>query len=81
MRRYVNLGLNFFFKEIHVEGLENIPKNKALLFVSGHRNGMIDPILISTVNQFIYYYLTLIRLKKMKKYLKIVPLFLRKKKQ
>ena len=58
MRQYVKFGVRLFFKEIRVEGLQNIPKDKALLFVSGHRNGMIDPIIISTSNNLIHYYLT-----------------------
>lgn len=58
MRTYVRFGLQSFFKDIHVVGLENIPKNKAVLFLGNHRNGLLDPILISTTNNLIHHYLT-----------------------
>jgi len=46
---YVRLGFVFYFKKIRVVGLENIPKKKAILFVSNHQNALIDPLLIATL--------------------------------
>ena len=58
MKFYVSLGLSFFYKKIRVEGLENIPKNKAVMFISNHPNALIDPLLIATNNQRNTHYLT-----------------------
>lgn len=43
---YMRLGFAFYFKKILISGKENIPKNKAILFVSNHQNALIDPLLI-----------------------------------
>jgi 1-acyl-sn-glycerol-3-phosphate acyltransferase len=58
VRLYVKLGLLFYFKKIHVYGVDNIPKDQPILFVSNHRNGLIDPILIGVTSQRIHIYLT-----------------------
>jgi len=58
VRLYVKLGLLSYFKKINVYGLENIPKDQPILFVSNHRNGLIDPILIGVTSQRIHVYLT-----------------------
>ncbi len=46
---YMRLGFAFYFKKIRVVGLENIPKKKAILFVSNHQNALIDPLLIASL--------------------------------
>lgn len=43
---YVRLGFAFYFKKINLVGIENIPKKRAILFVSNHQNALIDPLLI-----------------------------------
>ena len=43
---YMRLGFAFYFKKILISGVENIPKNKAILFVANHQNALIDPLLI-----------------------------------
>lgn len=45
---YIRTGLFFYFKQITVFGTENIPKKGAVLFVSNHKNALIDPLLIAT---------------------------------
>ena len=45
----MRLGFAFYFKKIQVSGVENIPKNKAILFVSNHQNALIDPLLIGAL--------------------------------
>ncbi len=54
---YVKIGLHLFYKNIKISGLENIPKNKPVLFVANHQNAMMDPILIATHNSRILYFL------------------------
>ena len=48
-KNYMRIALYFFYKNILVYGKENIPKNGAVLFVSNHKNALIDPLII-TVN-------------------------------
>jgi 1-acyl-sn-glycerol-3-phosphate acyltransferase len=55
---YIRTGLHFFFKEIRVVGTENIPKKGALLFVSNHKNALVDPLLIATTTTRNIHFLT-----------------------
>jgi 1-acyl-sn-glycerol-3-phosphate acyltransferase len=50
--------LFFFFKKINVYGTNNIPKKGAVLFVSNHKNALIDPILIATTTTRNIHFLT-----------------------
>ena len=45
-------------KKIIVNGKENIPKKGAILFMANHPNGLIDPLIITTNNPRINYFLT-----------------------
>ena len=58
IRSYVHIGLLFYFRKIKVFGHESIPKDKPILFVANHRNGLIDPILIATAPLQILHFLT-----------------------
>ncbi len=58
VRFYVKLGLVSYFKKIKVYGRENIPKEQPILFVSNHRNGLIDPILIAISSGRVHNFLT-----------------------
>ncbi len=58
VRFYVKLGLVSYFKKIKVYGRENIPKDQPILFVSNHRNGLIDPILIAISSGRVHNFLT-----------------------
>lgn len=49
VKYYIRLGFAFYFKKILISGTENIPKNKAVLFVSNHQNALIDPLLIGAI--------------------------------
>lgn len=46
IRSWVKFSLHFYFKTIKVHGLENVPKNKAVLFLPNHQNALIDALLI-----------------------------------
>ena len=55
---YITTGLFFYHKKISVHGKENIPKKGALLFVSNHKNALIDPLLIATTTTRNIHFLT-----------------------
>lgn len=58
MRTYVSLGFSFYYKNILVRGKQNIPKRKAVMFISNHPNALIDPLIVATTNSRITHYLT-----------------------
>lgn len=58
LRLIVKLALKLFYKEIIIEGKENIPKDKSILMVSNHQNALIDPLLLATLSGLKPYYLT-----------------------
>ncbi len=43
----VAAGVNTFYKRHAVIGLENIPKNKPVIFASNHQNAFLDPVVIA----------------------------------
>lgn len=43
----IKFGLHAYHKEIVVEGLDNIPKNKPVLFLPNHQSALLDVILIA----------------------------------
>lgn len=55
---YISTGLFFFYKKIVVKGVNNIPKKGAVLFVSNHKNALIDPLLIATTSPRDIHFLT-----------------------
>ena len=55
---YITIGLFFYHKKIMVTGRENIPRRGALLFVSNHKNALIDPLLIATTTTRNIHFLT-----------------------
>lgn len=40
--------LRLYFKQIKFEGLENLPKDKALLVTPNHQNAFLDPVLVGS---------------------------------
>ena len=46
IRKFVQLGLNTFFRELEVNGDENIPNDRGGIVIAWHPNGMVDPALI-----------------------------------
>ncbi len=55
---FIGTGLFFFFKKIKVNDTHNIPKKGAILFVSNHKNAMIDPLIIATTTKRNVHFLT-----------------------
>lgn len=41
------IGERVFYKKVQVTGLENIPKDKPIIFASNHQNAFMDPVLIA----------------------------------
>jgi glycerol-3-phosphate O-acyltransferase / dihydroxyacetone phosphate acyltransferase len=42
----LNLILRIFFRRVEVAGLERVPKNRSVIFVLNHPNGLVDPLFI-----------------------------------
>ncbi len=55
---YISIGLFFYHKKIQIVGREHIPRKGALLFVSNHKNALIDPLLIATTTTRDIHFLT-----------------------
>ncbi|WP_343485720.1 1-acyl-sn-glycerol-3-phosphate acyltransferase [Allomuricauda sp. d1] len=51
-------GLNCYYRRIKTVGLENIPKDKPVLFLSNHQNALMDVLLIATLSKRKPWYLT-----------------------
>ncbi len=45
---FLRLVTRVFFRSIEVSGLENVPKEGAVVLVGNHPNSLLDPVLIST---------------------------------
>lgn len=53
----VKVGINTFYKRHQVVGIENIPKDKPVIFASNHQNAFMDPVLIAVQLSKPTYYL------------------------
>ena len=58
VRSYLKLGLFFYFKKIDIHSIENIPKDKPVLFLANHQNALLDALLIAVYNKRFLYFLT-----------------------
>jgi 1-acyl-sn-glycerol-3-phosphate acyltransferase len=47
MRGYVKIALWFFFRKWQLNGVRNIPKNSAVIFIVNHQNAFQDAILVA----------------------------------
>ena len=48
-RRTLRFLIGLFFRDVQVEGLENLPADRGGLLVAAHPNGLIDPALMMAV--------------------------------
>lgn len=48
MKYWVSVGLFFYYHRIKIFGIEDIPKDKPILFLSNHQNALLDILLIAT---------------------------------
>jgi len=46
LRTFVRLVLKIFFREVEVVGAERIPRDRPVVLVANHVNGLIDPLLL-----------------------------------
>ncbi len=58
LRLLVRICLKGYYKNIVVEGVENIPKDTPILLVANHQNALIDPLLLATHTPLKPYFLT-----------------------
>ncbi|WP_367916460.1 1-acyl-sn-glycerol-3-phosphate acyltransferase [Leadbetterella sp. DM7] len=49
LKVYVGIILKFFVKDIKINGMENIPADKAVMFASFHPNSFLDAILLDCI--------------------------------
>jgi 1-acyl-sn-glycerol-3-phosphate acyltransferase len=55
---YIKLGFLFYYKKIKKIYLEEIPKDKAVMFLSNHQSALLDPLLITVNSTRKNYFLT-----------------------
>lgn len=49
-------GLQFFYKKVIIDGLDNLPKDKPILFLPNHQNSFMDALLIvANVTQYTFF--------------------------
>ena len=58
VRTYIRIGMFFYFKNIEIHGVDNVPKNKAVLLLGNHQNALLDALLIGTKCGRSAYFLT-----------------------
>ena len=58
VRTYLRIGMFFYFKRIDIHGVDNVPKNKAVLLLGNHQNALLDALLIATKSGRFSYFLT-----------------------
>lgn len=58
VRTFLRIGMFFYFKKVDVIGVENVPKNKAVLLLGNHQNALLDALLIATKCGRFSYFLT-----------------------
>ncbi len=49
LKVYVGIVLKFFIRDIKINGMENIPADKAVMFASFHPNSFLDAILLDCI--------------------------------
>lgn len=54
----VKVGLKFFYRKVIIEGRENVPKKKPILFLPNHQNSFMDAFLVVTNTSSFTYFLT-----------------------
>ena len=57
VRTFVRTALWVYYKDIQVHGKENLKKDKPLMVLANHQNGLIDPLVIGTYSGLYPYYL------------------------
>lgn len=45
---WIRTALTFYFSKIKIEGLQNVPSGKPIMFLANHQNALLDALLIAT---------------------------------
>lgn len=48
LKWYVPVGFRFFYRKVHIRGLENIPADSPLIFAINHQNAFMDAIVVAS---------------------------------
>lgn len=51
-------SLRFYFKNIQIEGLDNVPRDTPILFTANHQNALLDALLLGAFSPVPLYFLT-----------------------
>lgn len=57
MRFYLRIGFVFFYKKFSVQGLENIPKKKAVMYLPNHQNTFMDALVVAVSQSKVTHYM------------------------
>jgi 1-acyl-sn-glycerol-3-phosphate acyltransferase len=57
-KAYLKRSMEVFYHRMEVSGLENIPRNKPVIFASNHTNALMDPLVITYFSPFQDYFMT-----------------------
>ncbi len=55
---YITIGFKFYYKKFEAIYFEEIPKDKAVIYLSNHQNALLDPLLITLKSTRKNYFLT-----------------------
>ena len=55
---YLTIGFKFYYKKFNAIYLEEVPKDKAVIYLSNHQNALLDPLLITIKSTRKNYFLT-----------------------
>ncbi|UJP67091.1 1-acyl-sn-glycerol-3-phosphate acyltransferase [Mongoliitalea daihaiensis] len=58
LRLTVKFALFIFYRKIHLEGKEFLPRRKAVIIVANHQNALIDPLIVATQTNLKPHFLT-----------------------
>jgi 1-acyl-sn-glycerol-3-phosphate acyltransferase len=81
VRAFVRTALWVYYKDIQVHGRENLKKDKPLMVLANHQNGLIDPLVIGTYSGLYPYYLARADvfnhalIHRMLRYLRMMPIY------
>ncbi|WP_422081248.1 lysophospholipid acyltransferase family protein [Ulvibacterium sp.] len=81
IKAWIKSGLHLYFSKIKIHGLENVPKDKPVLFLANHQSALLDVLLIAVDCNRKPYFLTRADvfkkplLKKLFGFLQMIPIY------
>jgi len=58
IQRIIRFSLYCYFREIQLHGLDEVPKNRPVVFLANHQNALLDPLIIAACTDLRSYFLT-----------------------